>query len=125
MGFFRPGYRPRHTATCFLLVMVLLRAYVPTGYMPLYGSPLHLQVCPTGMPAHSMEPAPDTHPAGGAAHVSDCPFGHSPVAGPIADGVAFSCAQAALSEPVLAFDTRPAGVRLLRAHQARAPPTPA
>ncbi len=104
--------------------MLLLRAYVPTGFMPQSDNPLQLQVCPTGMPMHAMmSPAPATHPTGSAAHVADCPFGHSPVAGPIGERLALSSAQPVYSQPALAFDSRPAGVRSLCAHRARAPPT--
>ncbi|MFI4890918.1 MAG: hypothetical protein ACHQIL_10340 [Steroidobacterales bacterium] len=136
MRFFRLSNCRRRLTTCLLLVMLLLRAYVPTGFMPQSGSPLQLQVCPTGMPMHSMrsqamhhagtmamEPAPGKHSTGTADHASDCPFGHSPVAGPVADGVVLSSVQPVFSRPLLAFDSRPAGTRSLRAHQARAPPT--
>jgi hypothetical protein len=136
MRFLRSSNRRRHDATCWLLVMLLFRAYVPTGFMPQTGHLLQLQVCPAGMPSHSLlshamaqqsprapVPEPGTHSTGSAAHVTDCPFRYSPVAGPIADGIVLTSAEPVLSQPLPAFDTRPAGMRSLRAHQARAPPT--
>jgi hypothetical protein len=72
--------------------------------------------------AMAMDAAPGTHSSGGAAHVTDWCLGFSPTAGPIADGPVLASVQAILSQPLPAFDTRPAGMRSLRAHQARAPP---
>jgi hypothetical protein len=114
---FQLNNRHRHVATCLLLVMLLVRASVPAGFMPQSGNPLQLQLCSAGMPG--MQPA---HTTESLAHATDCPFGHSPVAGPIAEGIVPTSFQASLSRPLLVFDTQPSGARLLRAQQARAPP---
>jgi hypothetical protein len=110
--------------TRLMLGLLLVRAYVPVGFMPQGGNPLQLQICsPRTSSSLPAAPAPGTRTSGNVAHVVDCPFNHSPAAGPIADVAVTASVQPAFSLPLPAFDTRPSGVRVLRAHQARAPPT--
>jgi hypothetical protein len=105
-----------------MLGLLLLRAYVPAGFTPQSGNPLQLQICSgsRSVPAARvlLEQA-----MGHASHAADCPFSHAPVSGPV--GSAVAAASIPVDFPVLlpAFDTRPTGVRVLLAHQARAPPT--
>ena len=108
--------------TRLMLGLLLVRAYVPVGYMPQAGNPLQLQICSSRASA-SLPAAPGTRTSGNAAHVVDCLFNHSPAAGPIADIALDTLVQTDLSRALQAFDTQPAGVWALSAHQARAPPT--
>ena len=107
--------------TRLMLGLLLVRAYVPAGFMPQSGNPLQLQICSprTSVAALLL----GTQSTGSAAHGADCPFSHSPVAGPIFDTAILLDETATFSPPRLAFDTRPTGAPVLRAHRARAPPT--
>jgi hypothetical protein len=116
--------RRRTLLTRLMLGLLLVRAYVPVGFMPQGGNPLQLQICsPRTSSSLPAAPAPGTRTSGNAGHVVDCPFNHSPAAGPLADVAVNPSAHASFTLPLLAIDTRPAGVRMFRAHQARAPPT--
>lgn len=117
----RLSNRRRTMLTRLMLGLLLIRAYVPAGFMPQDGNPLQLQICSLHMSMAAL--APGTQTTGNAAHGSDCPFNHSPLAGPIADASIAVGSAAPSSVSVLVFDTRPTGVRVLRAHRARAPPT--
>jgi hypothetical protein len=120
MSSLRLNNRRRKILARLLLGLLFVRAYVPAGFMPQNGNPLQLQICPAHM---SIAPlTPDTQTSGNAAHGADCPFNHSPLAGPIGDSSIAVGSAAALSLSVPAFDTQPTGVRALRAHRARAPP---
>jgi hypothetical protein len=105
-----------------MLGLLLLRAYVPAGFMPQNGSPLQLQICSgsRSLPATLMLLAQTT---GHASHAADCPFSHAPISGPVGGAVAATSTQVDFPVPLLAIDTGPTGVRVLLAHQARAPPT--
>ena len=120
MRYLRLNNRRRTMLTRLMLGLLLVRAYVPAGFMPQSGNPLQLQIC--SLHASIAALAPDTQTTGNAAHGADCLFNHAPLAGPIADSAIAIDSAAAFSLPVLAFDPRPAGVRVLRAHRARAPP---
>ena len=119
---------PRHHTrrwtllTRLMLGLLLVRAYVPVGYMPQAGTPLQLQICSPRASA-SVPAAPGTRTSGNAAHVVDCPFNHSPAAGPIAAIALDALVQTDFSWALPRFDTQPPGVRELSTHQARAPPT--
>jgi hypothetical protein len=120
----RHRIRRRTVLTRLLLGLLLVRAYVPVGFMPQGGSPLQLQICSartsTSLPA---TPARGTGTSGNLVHDVDCPFNHSPAAGPIPDLPIDAAIKPASLRALLRFDTRPSGVRVLRAHQARAPPS--
>jgi hypothetical protein len=118
---------PRHhnrrwtLLTRLMLGLLLVRAYVPVGFMPQAGNPLQLQICsPRASASVPALPAPTR--SGIAVHAVDCPFNHSPAAGPIADLALDSSVQTVFSATLPAFDTQPAGVWELFTHQARAPP---
>jgi hypothetical protein len=118
----RMSSRRRMMLAQVMLGLLLLRAYVPAGFMPQNGNPLQLQLC-SGSRSVPAALVLLEHTAGHAAHAADCPFSHAPMTGPVFDAVAATSAQVDFPVPLLAFDTRPTGVRLLLAHQARAPPT--
>jgi hypothetical protein len=106
--------------TRLMLGLLLVRAYVPAGFMPQNGNPLQLQICSPGKSIAAALLGKQT--TGSATHALDCPFNQSPVGGPIADAAITVESFAAFSLPLLSFDTRPTGVTVLRAHRARAPP---
>jgi hypothetical protein len=117
-------HSPRRTALArVLLGLLLVQAYVPMGFMPQGGNPLQLQVC-SGRASSSLPAAParTTRSGGNASHVLDCPFNHSPAAGPIADFPIDKAVKPVFSRALLTFDTRPVGARVLHANQSRAPP---
>jgi hypothetical protein len=115
-----PNNRRRRLLTRLMLGLLLVRAYIPAGFMPQGGNPLQLQICSPGTSIAVL--LRDRQTTGNAAHGSDCPFNHSPVGGPVFDAVMPVEHFAAFSLPLVAFDTRPAGVTVLCAHRARAPP---
>jgi hypothetical protein len=105
-----------------MLGLLLLRAYVPVGYMPQSGNPLQLQMC-SGNRASAATQVLLEQTRGHLSHAADCPFGHAPVTGPVGGLLVATAAQIEFAAPWRAFDTTPAIIRVLLAHQARAPPT--
>jgi hypothetical protein len=132
----------RHSlGTSLLLAMLLMRAYVPVGFMPASGNPFRLELCPAAyampmpmsMPmdtAMSMPmPAPMSMP--GHHHqqhstsptaTGECPFGSVPGGGPISQPIVFQ--PPGRIDTTLPFVLEPLrlGVKPQRAHQSRAPP---
>jgi hypothetical protein len=104
-----------------MLGLLLLRAYAPAGFMPQNGNPLQLQLCSSNR-ALPAERALLGQTTGQASHGADCPYSHAPMTGPLHGALAATAAQVDFPVSLLAFDTRPTGVRVLLAHQARAPP---
>jgi hypothetical protein len=131
--------------------MLLLRAYVPVGFMPASGAPFLLQLCPAagalpmGMVmdapmAMSMDPPMDmsmpmdmpmpkgmhvsagTHPGHQHSHFDQCPFGSAPAAGPLSQFLVFEPAGLAPSFVPVDFQSARPGQRLQRAHPPRGPP---
>jgi len=108
-------------AGILLLALLLLRAYVPVGFMPASGAPFALELCPGAMaqmPAHSHHHHPTGH-----TDFESCPFGSVPGSGPLSHHVLFA---AAGTEPVSRtadLDTLPPAHRAQRTHQPRGPPT--
>ena len=133
-----PGIQHRrlNVATCFLLGMLLLRAYVPVGFMPASGAPFLLQLCPAAgaLPmAMSMDPPMDMskgmdmpmgvgHGSHQHSHFDQCPFGSAPAAGPLSQFLVFE--PAGLAPPFIPVDFQSAGPRQRpqRAHPPRGPP---
>ena len=109
-------------AAGIVLALFLFRAYVPVGFMPAAGMPFLLEICPAGlqapMPAHHAH-----HHMGAHSDFEDCPFGGAPGAGPISHFITAQPAARIVSEPVLAFELLPQGLRVARANRARGPPT--
>jgi len=121
--------RRRHDIlTGLLLAMLLIRAYVPVGFMPASGSPFLLELCPAASPMPASPSMPNhhghQHHAETHDHFANCPFGSAPAAGPISHVVAFQPpGQPALLTSV-EFESLRLGTRLPRAHQPRGPPSP-
>jgi hypothetical protein len=107
----------------FLLAALLFRAYVPIGFMPAAGTPFLVELCPDAAPMMTM-PAHHHH-SETHGHFDHCPFGSAPAAGPAPHLVAFGPSVSMALPAVVPFEPRRLGVRLLRAHQARGPPSPA
>jgi hypothetical protein len=108
--------------TQVMLGLLLLRAYVPVGFMPQNGNPLQLQLC-SGAGSVPATPVLLEQATGHASHAADCPFSHAPVNGPVGSALAATSAHADFPVSLLPFDARFTGVRVLLAHQARAPPS--
>jgi hypothetical protein len=118
----RMSARRRMLLAQLMLGLLLLRAYVPAGFMPQSGNPLQLQLCSASR-ALPEQLALLEHATGHASHASECPFSHAPMTGPVGATAIATSVRVDFSVPLLAFDTRPTGVRVLLAHQARGPPT--
>ena len=131
-----------------LLAALLLRAWIPVGFMPASGSPFLLQLCPAvgemprsmamaaaggahahhhhaPGPDHGADPGADPGAGHGAghSHFENCPYGSAPAAGPLSQLLAFEpppqVATAVAASPVrVTLRTPPR-----RAHQPRGPPT--
>ena len=131
-------HRRLHVATCFLLGMLLLRAYVPVGFMPASGAPFLLQLCPAAgaLPMATdapMDPPMDMshgmamsmgadHQSHQHGHFDQCPFGSAPAAGPLSQFLVFEPAGLAPSFNPVDFQSARPGQRLQRAHPPRGPP---
>jgi hypothetical protein len=131
--------RRRNIATCFLLGMLLLRAYVPVGFMPADGAPFLLQLCPAagalpmdmgGDPHMDMSMDPHMEMPMGASqgshhhgHFDQCPFGSAPASGPLSQFFIFEAAGFVPSVAVVDFQTAAPSQRLQRAHPPRGPPS--
>jgi hypothetical protein len=116
------AHRQRNLTTSLVLAFFLLRAYVPLGFMPASGAPLLLEICPQGL--HMPVSAQHLHHnSGNHGHFENCPFGSAPASGPISHFVSFQVGGQVASPLMLAYAPSLLGVRLQRAHQARAPPT--
>lgn len=139
-------HRRLNGATWFLLGMLLLRAYVPVGFMPASGAPFLLQLCPAAgalpmdahvdMPmdphmdmSHGMDMANGTDMPMGAAlgshqhgHFDQCPFGSAPAAGPLSQFLVFEPAGLAPAFTPVEFQSARPSQRPQRAHPPRGPP---
>jgi hypothetical protein len=112
--------------TGILLAMLMLRAYVPVGFMPAGGTPFLLELCPSaspmpssfGMPAHHGH----HHHAETHGHFENCPFGSAPGAGPASQLVVFQPSGQVTSLESVEFESFHIGARVTRAHQPRGPP---
>jgi hypothetical protein len=112
--------------TGILLAMLLLRAYVPVGFMPASGTPFLLELCPSASPVPSALAVPAHHGhhqhAGPHGHFENCPFGSAPASGPASQLVVFQPSSQATSLEAVEFQSFHIGARLARAHQPRGPP---
>jgi hypothetical protein len=111
--------RRRYVAIPLLLALLLLRAGIPAGFMPEEGHPFRIRLCSVGLPAPAGDPV---RQAPHSRHGEDCPFGHAPATGPLADVVVFPPAVPTALAPQPAFESAVPGLRLPQAHRARAPP---
>ena len=112
----------RALITSTLLVTLLWRALIPSGFMPAADGSASLVVCPDGMPDMVMGQAAG-HPHGGN-HTEHCPFGAAPYAAPVpAVAVVALPADDLATSPAQQYDALRPAVRSARAHQPRAPPS--
>jgi hypothetical protein len=114
--------RSLRVSALIVLGALLLRAYIPVGFMPANGAPFQLELCP----AHGISnPAPHQHHHDSRHHADqqDCPFGSAPAQGPVSDLLAFNPpGQIPFLEVFLAEPKRQVA-RPLRSHQPRGPPS--
>jgi hypothetical protein len=119
---FRLWRRRRTLIGSLLLAALFFRAYVPPGFMPASGSPFQVEVCPAAM--HMAMPMHHEHESpGGHAGTEDCPFGSSPAPGPVSHVQLFKAPTSIVSAYPFAIERGRPGVRSLRTHQPRAPPS--
>jgi hypothetical protein len=114
--------RSLRVSAIIVLAALLLRAYIPVGFMPANGAPFQLELCPAfGMstPAHHVHHHDSQHHA----DIQDCPFGSAPASGPISDFLVFNPpGQIAFSEAISGEPNRLVA-RQFRSHQPRGPPS--
>jgi hypothetical protein len=110
----------RRPLLSLLLLALVVRAYIPVGFMPASGTPFLLEICPMGMQG-AMD---GHHPTGGHTHGEDCPFGCSTsVAGPVPHAIAYERGRLVVTQPTSASLSAVAIARRERAHPPRGPPT--
>jgi hypothetical protein len=124
MNFLRPTAVPRRGVLAALLVLLLLRAWVPVGFMPAPGQAFRLQLCQAGETSavsHVLAPLTDRR-SNGHGHGDSCPFGSSPAAAPIPELPALASGVTRADAVVIAENVEPIVSLLLRAQRARGPP---
>ncbi len=129
MVFLRSNSLRRAAAITAVLALLMLRAWVPVGFMPAQGGVLRLQLCqadrslatPRLIPS-KLAGSPGNHGDRGHSHGDPCPFGSSPPPGPIAQILAFEPARPVPSLVAISSERQPIVSRLLRAQAARGPP---
>ena len=114
--------RARRSLVGFLLLAVLARGLIPSGYMPATGAGFGLQLCDAGLSHHL--PEHGDRGSGGAPHVEHCVFGNAPLTGPAPHGTVVVAPPAPVSAQSFPVKPLRACVRLLRTQQPRAPPLP-
>jgi hypothetical protein len=116
----------RTLTTSLLLGLMLLRAYVPVGFMPASGHPFQIEICSAAismeMPAMPGMPGHHHHHSGSHSNFESCPFGSAPAAGPISEMDFVSPVGPIKTDVFSAFWPLLAGARFERAHQPRGPP---
>ena len=95
-----------------MFLALLFQSMIPAGFMPASDGSFALQVCHSGLPAHS----------GGHSHDEFCPFGALPGAGPITTIAAFLPSRLGAPQPVAGVGFRRPAPRFDRAHPPRGPP---
>ncbi len=119
-----------------LLAALLLRAWIPVGFMPASGTPFMLQLCPA-VAAVPVEHAHHHHGGGeqgaaghgaaghglGHSHFENCPYGSAPAAGPLSQLLAFEPPTRAATGVFTAPDNFTCSTPPRRAHQPRGPPS--
>jgi hypothetical protein len=107
-----------------VLPALLLRAFIPAGFMPASGAPLSVEICPEGFPVGLLTHADHHHHHDGDRHdrSEHCAFGTSCGSGPLShppQRLESQCAEWApaplCAEPIVV-------VRLVQLPQARGPP---
>jgi hypothetical protein len=115
--------RRKHRLALLALAALLLRALIPTGFMPAHDAPLALEICPEGFPAALLLRAAHHHDhgAGTGAHGDHCLFGTCG-GGPLLQAPQCFDSFAALQVAMLRAAAAAVPVRLVHLPQARGPP---
>jgi hypothetical protein len=112
----------RELFTSALLAVLVLRALVPTGFMPSADRPFSLQMCSAGFHGHSIDSQfLNSHP-GKSSQFEHCPFGSAPGAGPVCQLTTLLPFWQSIVRPRLGVEPLRLPIRFDYAHQARAPP---
>ena len=130
------SHRRRLKLSSLLLALLLLRAYVPVGFMPASGTPFLLELCPAAAPmpmagdmamhdmaSMPMPPAASHQHSGNHGHFDNCPFGSAPATGPVSSFVVFEPPGRLVSLYSDVGDSLLVAARSPRAHPARGPPS--
>jgi hypothetical protein len=110
--------RRRPPLISLLLLVLLARALVPTGFMPASDGSAQLTLCPDGM----LMPSAAAMANSGLLHADHCPFGAAPFAAPISAPPLIPQLAAAVGTAGIVASPRPPAARAARSHQPRAPP---
>ncbi len=127
MSFLRSNNSRRGAAIIAVLALLIMRAWVPVGFMPAQGGVFRLQLCQADRSLAASSPLASSlvgHGGRGHSHGDPCPFGSSPPAGPITQVLAFEPAHPVPSRIAITIDREQIVSRLLRVHGARGPPPP-
>ena len=120
------GRLQRELLTSLLLVTMAFRALIPAGFMPSAERPFSLEICHAGtlaLPATPLPGSDHSAPPNHSPHFEHCPFGSAPGTGPLSSLLQVRLAVLNAAPSVSRFATLRQGVRLDRAHAARAPPS--
>jgi hypothetical protein len=107
----------RELLTSLLLVAMVFRALIPAGFMPSAERPFSLEICHAGTLGSGHSVPPNHSP-----HFEHCPFGSAPATGPLPSLPRVARTGISPAPAISHFATLRLGVRLDRAHAARAPP---
>jgi len=104
--------------------MLLLRAYVPVGFMPASGRAFEIELCSAAlsMDMPAMPGMAHHHHSRSHSNVEVCPFGSASAAGPIAHIDFFFPAGPIKTDVSSVFTPLLLSARLQRAHLPRGPP---
>jgi hypothetical protein len=112
----------RELITSILLVALVFRGLVPTGFMPASDRPFSVEICGDGFPTHLLSHDGNRH-SGSPSHFEHCLFGSGSTAGPMPHVAPILSVALTRCELVFAVVPSPVGVRLVHVPQARAPPS--
>jgi hypothetical protein len=119
------GRLSRELLTSLLLVAMAFRALIPVGFMPSAERPFSLEICRGGtlaLPVPTTAGSDHSVPPDHSSHFEHCPFGSAPGTGPLSSLPRVQLTALAAPSSIGHFATLRLGVRLDRAHAARAPP---
>jgi Protein of unknown function (DUF2946) len=112
----------RELITSILLVALLFRGLVPTGFMPASDRPFSIEICHDGFPTQLLSHDGSRHP-GHSSHFEHCLFGGGSTAGPTPHVTAVLCVAFTRLGSVSPVVPSPVSVRLVHIPQPRAPPS--
>jgi hypothetical protein len=119
------GRIQRELLTSLLLVAIAFRALIPVGFMPSAARPFSLEICHAGtlaLPPATSAGSDHSLPPNHSSHFEHCPFGAAPGTGPLSSLPQVERTGLSAAPSISHFVTLRLGVRLDRAHAARAPP---